>query len=189
MIFKVTLSPGNIMKATFTKGNNQIRVNLQRIVKGKPVSQAAFAYAFNTKLSEVMFKYNAELVKKIAYFVRPLLANAASDFKGFVERVKSQDKKLVELSKDVQANIMEFLKKIGKSIQTFDIEPFRQTLTASGAKLFKQLSQLTIELLKTLADGLDNIKANTPKTVAKVRGMVKSVKQLYAQLNGDVSMR
>merc|ERR1719193_413303 len=188
MIFKVTLSPRNIIKATFTKGNNQIRVNLQRIIKGKPVSQAAFAYAFNTKLSEVMFRFNAELLKKIADFVRPILANAVTDAKDFLVRIKNQDKKLIELSNDVQENIMEFLKKIDQSIQTFDIEPFRKTLAKSGAKLFKQLSELTVELLKTLADGLDNIKANTPKTVAKVRELVKSVKQMYTQLSSNVKM-
>merc|ERR1711962_1047789 len=189
MIFKVTLAPGNIMKATFTKGANQIRVNLQRIVKRKTVNQAAFAYAFNTKLSEVMFKYNAELVQKIGDFLRPLIANAVTDIKEFLERIKSQDKKLIELSQDVQTNIMEFLKKIDQSIQQFDIGPFTTKLTQSGSQLFKQLSTLTVELLKQLADGLDNIKANTPRTVAKVRELVTSVKQLYTQLNGDVRMR
>jgi hypothetical protein len=44
MIMKLTLAPQNIMKATFTTNKNTLRLNLQRIVKGKTVNQMAFSY-------------------------------------------------------------------------------------------------------------------------------------------------
>ena len=37
--------------------------------------------------------------------------------------------------------------------------------------------------------GLDNIKANTPKTIAKIRGLVASVKEMYTKMNGDIRMQ
>ena len=57
-------------------------MNLQRIVKGKTVKQAAFSYAYNTKLSEIVFNYNSDLVKKVQQFLTQVVKNTATDFKG-----------------------------------------------------------------------------------------------------------
>ena len=70
-----------------------------------------------------------------------------------MERIQSQDEKLIQLSKDVQKNLEDLLKKVDQSIQDFDLTPFKKSMGESATKLFKQLSEVTVQLLKTIAQG------------------------------------
>ena len=186
MIFKVTLTPKNIMKAVFTNAGNQLRVNLHRIVDGKSLNQMTFAYAYDTKLTEVMFKYNKELIKKITEFLQPIITNTIADAKELLEKVKNSDEKFMEISKEVEAQVKALLQKVDKSIQEFDIEPIRAALSTYAKNMFSQLSAATTQFLNALAEGLDTIKTNTPQTVEKLREVIKNCKTMVAKCNGDL---
>merc|ERR1712142_258007 len=125
-------------------------------------------------------------IKKITEFLQPIITNTVADAKELLEKVKNSDEKFMEMGKEVEAQLKAFLQKVDKSIQEFDIEPIRATLSTYAKNIFSQLSAATTQFLNTLAEGLDTIKTNTPQTVEKIREVIKNCKTMVAKCNGDL---
>merc|ERR1712080_106341 len=132
-------------------------------------NQAVFKYTVNAKLSEVLFKWDTELLKTFEGLIKPIIENAVSDVKGLLNEIKSQDGKLIQLAEDAKAKVKYYMSEADKAISNIDFVPLRDFVVTSTSKSLKSLSEITITISKSLATGLDNIKANTPETVEKLR--------------------